>query len=328
MKQLLNISTHACDLAVIGNDWENARAFLERNGFDGFELSLADCRDVPDLPAGLVGAIHLKFFPLLDAMWRGDQDRLLQIFDDAETVESFYGGSDRGAIVDAYRRELALAQRLGCEYVVFHVAQTEVESVYRPDCPWTWRDTVTMCAEIINEATRGTDYTGEILFENLWFEGSMRLDSPEEIDLLLEKVDYPRCGLVLDTGHILNKNPDLGTEAEALEYLLGHLRDLGDHRRLVRALHLTRSLSGEYATRLAAGPSPFEGVEKFRDRFGIAQWHVLHVDQHEPFEEPGIGRLFDWISPEYLVFEFFYGDMAEWQDKIDRQKRALHEQQT
>ena len=42
-----------------------------------------------------------------------------------------------------------------------------------------------------------------------------------------------------------------------------------------------------------------------------------------PSRIPGITRLFDWISPDYLVFEFFYSDMAEWQTKIARQKRAL-----
>ncbi len=323
LKRLLNISTHACDLEVIGNDWNNARSFCARNGFDGFELSLAHVDDAQGIPADIITAVHLKFFPLLDAMWRGDARRLREIFGDETTVESFYGGPGRRAIIDTYRRELAVAERLGCEYVVFHVAQTEVESVYTWDCPWTWQETVGMCAEIINEATRGCGYTGQILFENLWFPGSMRFDSPEEIALLFEKVDYPRCGLVLDTGHVLNKNPRLRTEAEGIEYLIQTLSDLGEYRHLVKALHLTRSLSGDYAERLHRGPSPFEGVEEFWERFGIAQSHVLQIDQHEPFDDPGISRLFDWISPDYLVFEFFYGDMAEWQTKIARQKRAL-----
>jgi hypothetical protein len=182
---------------------------------------------------------------------------------------------------------------------------------------------VGMCAEIINEATRDSDYAGQILFENLWFPGSMRFDSPDEIALLFEKVDYPQCGLVLDSGHVLNKNLHLRTEAEGIEYLIRTLDNLSEFRHLVKGLHLTRSLSGDYTERLHRGPSPFEGVETFWERFGIAQSHVLQIDQHEPFEDPGIARIFDWISPDYLVFEFFYSDMAEWQTKIARQKRAL-----
>ena len=207
--------------------------------------------------------------------------------------------------MDTYRRELAVAQRLGCEYVVFHVAQTEVESVYSWHCPWTWQQTVGMCAEIINEATRDSDYTGQILFENLWFPGSMCLDSPDEIAMLFEKVDYPRRGLVLDTGHVLNKNPGIRTEPEGIYYVIQTLKDLGEARHLVKGLHLTRSLSGDYAERLHRGPSPFEGVDEFWERFGIAQSHVLQIDQHEPFEDPGVRRLFDWMSPDYMVFEFF-----------------------
>jgi hypothetical protein len=167
LRRLLKISAHACDLEVIGNDWNNARSIGARTGFDGFELSLAHTDDAEGIPADIITAVHLKFFPLLDAMWRGDA------------------------------------------------------------------------------------------------------------------------------------------------------------RYLVKTLHLTRSLSGDYAERLHRGPSPLEGVEEFWERFGIAQSHVLRVDQHEPFEDPGFTRLLDWISPDYLVFEFFYSDMAEWQTKIARQKWAL-----
>lgn len=323
MKRLLNISTYDCDLEVIGHDWHAARRFCSRNGFDGFELSPVDGYDFRRIPAGLVWGVHLRFFPIMQAFWRGDHVRLLEVFGDDETVASFYGGADRQAVISAYRRQLALAQRLGAEYVVFHVAQTEVESVYRWRSPWSWHETVEMCAEIINEAVRDTVYTGEILFENLWFPGGMRLDSPDEVALLFEKVDYPRCGLVVDTGHILNKNLDLRSEADGIAYLLETIRNLGEYRHLVRAVHLTRSLSGEYVRRLESGPSPFLGLDGFWERFGTAQWHVLQIDQHDPFEDPGVSRLFDWVSPDYLVFEFYYSDMVEWQRKIDCQKRAL-----
>jgi hypothetical protein len=190
-------------------------------------------------------------------------------------------------------------------------------------CRWPWQETVTVCAEIINEAMRDSAYEGDILFENLWFPGDLRLDSPEAVALLFQAVDHPRCGLLLDTGHVLNNNPGIGSEAEGIAYLLETVRRLGDFRHAIRGVHLTRSLSGEYVTRLREGPSPFEGVEGFWERLAITHLNVFEIDQHDAFDDPAIARLFDLVSPDYLVFEFAYRDLAEWQAKIDRQKRAL-----
>ena len=38
MKFTLNISTHQGDLAILENDWDNARGILHAEGFDGYEL--------------------------------------------------------------------------------------------------------------------------------------------------------------------------------------------------------------------------------------------------------------------------------------------------
>jgi sugar phosphate isomerase/epimerase len=323
MKTLLNISTHGNDLETIGHDWQNARDFCRRNGFDGYELYPVSGYDCKAIPAEIVIGLHLRFFVILEPIWRGDRDRLIEIFDDEETVGLFYGGPDRQAVVDAYRQQLELAHHLGCEYVVFHVSQNELEYVYDWQCPWRWQDTMDLSAEIVNEVMLDTSFTGEILFENLWWPGSMRLDSPDEVTYLLERVNYPRCSLVLDTGHVLNKNQAIRSEAEGIEYLLQTLANLDVYRHLVKGVHLTRSLSADYVRLSKRQADPFQGAKTFWDRFIVAHQHVTQIDQHDAFEDPGIARLFDWVAPEYLVFEFTYRDMTEWQEKIDRQKKAL-----
>ncbi len=323
MKNLLNISTHGNDLDTIEHDWQKAKDFCQRNGFDGYELYPVGEYDWTAIPPEIVVGLHLRFFVILEPMWRGHRRRLIEIFGDEETIELFYGGLDRQTIVDAYRQQLALAQQLGCEYVVFHVSQNEFEYVYDWQCPWSWQETVEMSAEIMNEATDGSAYEGKILFENLWWPGSLRLDSPDEVAYLLERVDHARCGLVLDTGHVLNKNQAIRSEREGIEYLIQTVRNLGRFRRTIKGLHLTRSLSADYVRRSRQEPNPFEGAETFWDRFSIALEHVTQIDQHDPFEEPSITRLFDWVAPEYLVFEFSYRDLGQWQAKIDRQKKAL-----
>jgi len=323
MKQLLNISTHDVDLETIGHDWSTARKLMENYHFDGYELYPVTGYAFEEIPLDLVTGLHLRFFVIIEPIWRGNRQRLLEIFDDEETIRFFYGGLDKYALVEAYREQLALAHHFGCEYVVFHVSQCEFEYVYKWNCPWTWQETVDISAEIINEVTQETPYQGLILFENLWWPGSMRLDSPAEVERLMERVDYPHCGIILDTGHILNKNQDLRNEAEGISYILETVSNLGQLRSLVKGVHLSCSLSAEYVKQSMQITEPFREAKNFWDRFIIAHDHASKIDQHDPFEDPAIAGLFDLVSPEFLVFELTYRDMAEWQYKIERQKRAI-----
>jgi hypothetical protein len=128
---------------------------------------------------------------------------------------------------------------------------------------------------------------------------------------------------VLDTGHILNKNQSIRNESEAADYILETVERLGEYKSLIKALHLCRSLSGEYVLQSRKIDEPFKSAENFWDRLRIAAQHVRHIDQHEPFEEPFIAKLFDRISPEFTVFEFWFNDMEDWLKKINKQKKAL-----
>lgn len=323
MQRLLNISTHGSDIEIIGDDWKQARAILSTNEFDAFEVYPVDGYPFEQIPPDLIGGVHLRFLPIMGPIWEGDRERLLAIFGDEDTVKHMYGGMDKTAIIEIYRRQLALAHRLGAEYTVFHASQVELEHVYSWHCPWSWQETVDMCAEIINEVTAETDYTGWIMFENLWWPGSMRLDAPAEIERLLDRVVYPNSGIVLDTGHILNKNQAIRSEAQGIDYILKTVQGLGELRSTIKAVHLTRSLSAEYVLQSRTTGDPYAGCETFWDRFVQAHKHVSQIDQHDPFEDPAIGGLFDLIDPDYLVFEFTFASRAIWEDKIARQKRVL-----
>ncbi len=323
MQWMLNISTHQNDLETLDHNWENARQLLQQHQFDGFELYPVDGYAFSKIPSDLIQGVHLRFFPIMDPIWHGNRARLLEIFDDDATIEHFYGGLDREAVISVYRKQLDLAHDLGAKYVVFHAAQCELEHIYQWNCPWDWRETIDMSAEIISEVMQDTRYGGEILFENLWWPGSLRLDSPAEIERLMEKTNYSRCGIVLDTGHILNKNQTIRSEREGIDYIVETVKSLGASHSLIRAVHLTRSLSAEYVIQSRQIPNPFENSQNFWDRFIIAHQHVMQIDQHDPFDDPSIERLFDWIDPQFLIFEFTYRDMAEWNDKIARQRRSL-----
>lgn len=323
MKFLLNISTHGSDLTIAGPGWAQAKALLDHTGFEGFELYPAGSYDFSAIPPEIIGGVHLRFFVMLRQIWENDREGLLRMFGSEESVQHYYGGSNRDAVISCYRSQLDLAARFRVPYVVFHPVHYELEYVFNWQPPWEWREMVDLSAEIINEVVRETSYDGWILFENLWWPGNFRLDSTDEIDHLLSKVRWPKCGIVLDTGHILNKNQELRTEEEAIVFLLREVERLGDYRKLIRAVHLNRSLSGEVAKAGFSRADPFAGATDFWQRFSVALRHVRDLDRHEPFSSPSLGGLFDLIEPDHVVFELAFTSLDEWTVAIGRQKRAL-----
>lgn len=323
MQFTLNISTHPGDLAIIDHDWHHAQQLLVDEGFDGFELYPVGDHPWDSIPAGLMRGLHLRFYPILTPFWHGDQHRLLEIFGDEQTITTFYGGLTREALIADYRAQLALAKQLGCAYVVFHLAQSEFEYLYDWEFPWTWRDTVHICAELLQAVCADTPYTGEVLLENLWWPGSFRARDADEIAYALERVNLPRAGIMLDTGHVLNTNQQIATEAEGIGYLLGTVEALGEMRQAIRGVHLTRSLSADYVTRTRAAQPPPPASGTFWDRFHQAIDHVRQIDQHDAFTDPAIAGLFDIIDPAYVTYEFTFASREEWLDKMRRQRHAM-----
>lgn len=322
-QRLLNFSTHPGEPEMFENDWGLARKFLQRWEFDGFELYPVGNYPCEQIPADIVTGLHLRFLPILAPIWREDSRRLMKIFGDWETVDHFYGGRDAQWITTFYTRQLDLAGHLGCDYVVFHPVQCDLEHVYDWQFPWQVRDTLDLCAEVVNAATRHSTFRGRLLFENLWWPGSFRLDSPGEYDYLLSHIDYPRCGIALDTGHLLNKNVHLCDEREATDYLLRCIENMGEIAKEIHTVHLAKSLSGDYIRESRQVAAPFTPDQNFWERLGQAHKHVERIDQHQPFEKPWIGEVFEKINPAYVVFEFTFKGMAQWEKKIKIQKQAL-----
>ena len=323
MQRLLNFSTHPGEPEMFNNDWSEAGRFLAHWEFDGFELYPVGDYPCHRIPAHLVPGLHLRFFVILAPIWRQDKKRLLEIFGDWQTVAHYYGGIDAEFISGFYASQLDLAHRLGCAYVVFHPVHCELEYVYNWRFPWKVNDTLDLCAEVINSATRQSKYNGLILFENLWWPGSFRLDSPQEYDYLLSRIHHPRCGIALDTGHLLNKNPLLENEVQAGAYLLECIDKLGDLKAHVHTVHLTKSLSGPYIRQSRKIADPFHGAETFWERLRLAHRHVSRIDQHEPFESPCIAAVFEKLDPDHVVFEFTFQGKTLWEEKIRTQKKAL-----
>lgn len=67
----------------------------------------------------------------------------------------------------------------------------------------------------------------------------------------------------------------------------------------------------------------FNGMHSFWERFDRARRHVGQIDRHETFENPAVVKVLEKSDPDHVVFEFTFNGMAQWEEKIAAQKRAM-----
>ncbi|KIX13197.1 TIM barrel protein [Dethiosulfatarculus sandiegensis] len=321
MKKLLNLSTYKPHLDLVGPDWGLARELLADYAFQGLEVYPVPGHDMDRIPSELALGLHLRFFVFLNAICSSDSKTLEQTFGDLDTARHYYGGLEYEDLLSVYQEQLAWGKRAKVEYAVFHASQADLDHLVDWRFPWTWQVTIDLSALITNTLVKRTQPDYPILFENLWWPGGLRLDHPAEVERLFEKLDFNNAGLVLDTGHVLNKNQELTDESQAIDYLLQTVKNLGELKKTIKAVHLTKSLSGEYVRRVRKRGVDLAG--DFWQKLGKAHIHVSEIDQHDAFAHPGICRLFDLIEPEFVVFEFSFTDESTWRGKIETQLKAL-----
>ena len=73
--------------------------------------------------------------------------------------------------------------------------------------------------EFINELLRGVEPTFDFLVENQWWPGFTFTD-PEKTEYLLSGINYPRVGIMLDTGHLMSTNQGIRSQKQAVAYIL------------------------------------------------------------------------------------------------------------
>ena len=323
IKKLLNLSTHSRDPQLFNDDWQKVSDFVCDQGFDGLELLPVGNYSFEKIPKELIQGVHLRFFVFLEHIWNENRKALIDQFGTIENVQRFYGGTTRNWIREFYTRQFDLADMLNCKYVVFHPVQCNLKNIYDWQYPWHWRETFDMCAEILNESLARSSYSGMLLFENLWWPGSFTLQNTRQYDYLRKKVNYANCGIVLDTGHLLNcSDGSNNDESAAIAHLLKKVRQMGSLTEEIRTIHLTCSLSGEYIVQSRATTQDDTGQD-FWQRLATARKHVGRIDPHMPFTDPAIARLFDLLEPEHVVFEFTFKNFRSWKEKITIQKKAL-----
>jgi len=318
MLQLVNLSNYSSDTKLIHHSPECLQAFLNHHHLDGLEMMFCDAWDQRLHKQEWIQGVHLRFWPTWLDFWRGDNKELLKQFGSEDNIIACYGGLSREAWLTVYQENIRTAVRAGAKYMVFHVSQARTSEVFNWQFSFSDSEVIEATIELVNELVDEIPPNVALLFENLWWPG-LTLKNPKLVAQLLENVKHPNVGIMLDTGHLMNINQDLTSEAEGIDYIMTILNALGEYRHYVRGIHLHKSFSGEYIKQ-----SRCRKIETY-DMTQVMN-HVLHIDQHQPFATSDVQRLIEFVQPEFLVHEFMYSTIEEWSQKINLQQQALQVQ--
>ena len=304
MIQSINFPICSYCIAPYGS-WDVLAAKIRALGLDGVE-GIVDPVDVDkSFPPELLSGYHLVFYPDWLDFYRQNTPELLRKFGSMDMVERVYNGTRPEDLMRQFKDDLAFALNMHTPYVVFHVSDVSLEEGYTYRWLHSNAQVIDAAAEFINELLRGVEPTFDFLVENQWWPGFTFLD-PAETESLLSRIEYPRKGIMLDTGHLMNTNTALRTQAQGIEYILQRYRDHGELGRYVLGMHFHQSLSGAYV-RKHMGALPEDFPSDYFDAFFREYPHIESIDRHRPWTDPGCVALLDQVQPLYLTHELSSG---------------------
>ncbi len=281
--------------------WDALADELRRLGLDGVE-GIADPDYYDDaFPASLLTGYHMTFYPDWVDFWHGDEAALIRKFGSLEGARGFYRCASPEEFLGLFRADFRLARRLGARYLVFHVSDVSIEEGYTYRWEHGDREVMDAALEIINAVLEDAEPDFDFLVENQWWPG-FTFTEPEKTEYLLSRIRYPRVGIMLDTGHLMNTEWRIRTQAEGVDYILAMLEKHGSLSRYVRGLHFHESLSGAYCRR-TIGRVPDGFPEDYYEAFSVSYGHILKIDRHNPWTDPACVRILDAVGPQYLTHE-------------------------
>lgn len=319
MLTLTNLSNADCDVEnLLQNSSDTLAEILHTHMLDGIEFMLCAPWDRAMFSPTYIKGVHLLFWSTWVDFWRGNRTALMKEFGSEEKIRAYYGSLHVSDWIAAWKENLRQAAECQPQYLVLHVAHNRTSEMYTRAFAATDEDVVRATIELVNEIACEIPEGCRLLFENLWWPG-LTFCQPHLAAMLLEKVNYSAVGFMLDTGHLMNTNLDLRSEADGAAYVTKIYRNLGAVGKYVYGLHLHQSLSGSYVREMmrrhvgACDPLDWQ----------TAMAYVMRVDRHEPFRTEAARRILDAVQPDYLVHEFLQRSRTDWEQKIRTQRRAL-----
>lgn len=292
------------------------KLFSEKYGFDGYELIKFTDKNENELKDYFIG-YHIRFFPSWMEFYLEDFNSLYEELKDKKYFKSLCGGENsKDELVNYLKKELEIAKKLEVEYVVFHACNVKITESLTYSFKYSDMEVLKNVVDILNEIFEGGNYKFKLLLENLWWSG-LRLTNKEEIEYLLENINYKNIGFILDTGHMINNNLEIKNSKEAVEYIKKNLENIGKYKKYILGMHLNYSLSGAYVKKTIKNNRK-QDLDIHESMKTIYE-HINNIDYHDPFENKEITEVINSLPIKYLVFELIGNTREELEDKIQRQ---------
>ena len=299
--------------------WDELNQRIKALGLDGVE-AIWDPDDLDDtFLATMLTGCHLIFYCDWVDFYRQDQEKLLRKFGSAEMIRKVYGGTEPEDLMFTFREDLYRAIRYGADYMVFHVSDVSLEESYTYRWEHTDYEVLDAAIDVINDLLRGVEPTFDFLVENQWWPG-FTFTEPEKTEYLLSHINYPRVGIMLDTGHLMNSNTSIRSQAEGIKWIMGNIERHGALAKRIYGLHFHQSVSGAYVkTHTGSIPGEYNG-DFFHD-FGVNYPHIQSIDRHLPWTNPDCVKILDAVQPKYLTHEL---SSRSYHSQLSALKRQLH----
>ena len=231
---------------------------------------------------------------------------------------------DRELVKAHYAQEFDYAFAQNANYMVVHASYTpmsSIETLFAGVDDWQVIDEF---AALINELLAGREPGPWLLLENLWWSG-LNLKDPALTKHLLASIEYPRCGLMFDTGHYFHTDLSIKTQEAGLAainaMLDAHEQAIPGFMDYVKGVHLQQSVTGEYVEALLADPPVFSN--DVDERNGQMYEIAFEMDRHEPFTCAGVRQLVDRIDPRWVTLEYITSTREQLEDYLQQGASAL-----
>ena len=316
MKQIFNYCPVLGQENEIFKSGKNLSEFIKSLGLDGAELMVYLTEPYPVRYEREAVGVHLNYWPYWLDFWCGYDKNLRCQFNCREECQKYFGGAQcTNERLNVIRANIRAALCEKPEYLVWHVAEADTKEIFTFSFKHDDNEVITHAAEVFNAVADEIPSSTLVLFENLWWPG-LRLNDVSVVKKFFSLIRKNNVGIVLDTGHLMNTNPELGTEEEGIDFICQQVKGLEEEAKRIKAIHLSCSLSGEYLKNYDFKiPQEING--------NVIMQHVTSIDQHKPFTTPYVFKLVDLIKPEYLVHELSYFDFCDFEKNIRVQKNAL-----
>ncbi|WP_321515801.1 TIM barrel protein [Marinifilum fragile] len=328
-QNLIDFSVHPSDVDRFDNKWEGLKEYINTKELDGVELLIGYDQPSDEIPKEVVKSIHLPFWVTWLDVWRKGEEAAKYYFPDVNNdyLQFCCGGRNASEMVQTQKKLWENASLFNPAHAVIHAAHVELDHAFSRDFTYKNTEVSSNLAEMLNRTAQ--EFTnGEppvtLAIENLWWPG-LDLLFPAEVDDFAGRLEFNNWNVLLDTGHLMNTNPALRCEDEAIDFVLDRISRLSKGiQAKIKSLHLNCSLSGEYQLKQIQNGFPQEWEKlTHREKYSAARKHVLQIDQHLPFQSERVKEIIAEVQPEIVVHEFITKDMDEFTEKLEVQRNNL-----